>query len=127
MMNKVMQKGVVVAMLVFGMLLTTAAPAALAKDKNCKRGNNYVSSRYDDDYYVRDSQRRRNRDYDYDDDYYRRDRRGSSKEVLRDVGIGAAVGAGGGVLLGGKKGALIGAAIGAAGGYVYNKGKRNRW
>lgn len=124
MMNKAMQKGVIVTMLVLGMLLTTAAPAALAKDKNCKRGNYYTTSNYYDDYYDRDS-RRRNRDYD--DDYYRRDRRQTSKEVLRDVGIGAAVGAGGGVLLGGKKGALIGAAIGAAGGYVYNKGKRNRW
>jgi hypothetical protein len=124
MLNKTMQKGVIV-MLVFGLLLTVSAPAALAGDKKCKKDNYYTANYYDNNDYDRDSRRRRNRDYD--DDYYRRDRRGSSKEVLRDVGIGAAVGAGGGVLLGGKKGALIGAAIGAAGGYIYNRGKKNRW
>jgi hypothetical protein len=128
MLNKAMQKSVMVMMLVFGILLTTAAPSALAGDKRCKRGSNYYTSNYNDDYYDRDQRRRQNRDYEYNDDYYRRDRRnGASREVLRDVGIGAAVGAGGGVLLGGKKGALIGAAIGAAGGYVYNRGKKNRW
>jgi hypothetical protein len=124
MLNKAMQKGVIVTMLVLGMLFTAAAPAALAKDKG-RKSRSYYTSSYNDDYYDRDSRRRRNRDYD--DDYYRRDRRNSTGETLRDVGIGAAVGAGGGALLGGKKGALIGAAIGAAGGYVYNKGKRNRW
>ncbi|MBI1762873.1 MAG: hypothetical protein HYR56_15695 [Acidobacteria bacterium] len=110
------------------MLLTAAAPSALANDKRCKK-DRYYTSDYRNDYYDndRDDRYRRNRDYD-DDGYYRRDRRnGSSREVLRDVGIGTAVGAGGGLLLGGKKGALIGAAIGAAGGYVYNRGKKNRW
>jgi hypothetical protein len=136
MLKKAMQKGVVATLLVSGLLLTAAAPAALAQDRNCRRGNYRTSAYYGNDYYDRGrnydyynvqdrNSRRRSRDYD---DYYdRRDRRESNREVLRDVGIGAAAGAGGGVLLGGKKGALIGAAIGAAGGYVYNRGKRNRW
>ncbi len=140
MLNKTMQKSVIVMMLVFGILLTTAAPSALAGDKKCKKGNYYTANYRDDDNYERDRDARRRRERDYvddnyyqrdrrssSDDYYQRDRRNTSKEVLRDVGIGAAVGAGGGVLLGGKKGALIGAAIGAAGGYVYNRGKKNRW
>jgi hypothetical protein len=136
MLNKAMQKGVIVTMLVFGLLMTAAAPAALAQGRNCRRNSNYnTSSYYGNDYnargrYYNDQDRysrRQSRDYDYDD-YYYRDRRNSTGKTLRDVGIGAAVGAGGGALFGGKKGALIGAAIGAAGGYVYNRGKnRNRY
>jgi YmgG-like glycine-zipper protein len=140
MLNKAMQKGVIVTMLVFGSLITMAAPSALAQDRNCRRGNSYNTSYYDNnrsynDRYYRDSNYRRDRVYrdnsyrndNYYDDYYYRDRNTTGR-TLRDVGIGAAVGAGGGALLGGKKGALIGAAIGAAGGYVYNRGKnRNRY
>ena len=136
MLNKAMQKGVIVTMLVFGLLMTAAAPSALAQDRNCRRGNSYSTSYYDNDRYYndryyRDSNYRRDRVYrdsNYYNDYYYRDRRDTTGRTLRDVGVGAAVGAGGGALLGGRKGALIGAAIGAAGGYVYNRGKnRNRY
>lgn len=141
MLNKAMQKGVIVTMLVFGLLLTTAAPSALADGK--KRCNNerdyYTSSYYDNnrydndrynDRYDRDRNYRRDsvyRDSNYYDDYNRYDRRDSRGRTIRNVGIGAAIGAGGGALFGGKKGALIGAAIGAAGGYVYNQKKRDRY
>ncbi len=136
MLKKAMQKGVITTMLVFGLLMTAAAPAALAQGKNCRRGGYNTSAYYGNGYNGNDYNdryaRRQNRDYYqsrnyYNDDYYYRDRNTTGK-TLRDVGIGAAVGAGGGALLGGKKGALIGAAIGAAGGYVYNRGKnRNRY
>ena len=134
MLNKAMQKGVIVTLLVFGSLMTMAAPSALAQDRYCRRGSSYNTSYYDNnryynDRYYRDNYRRDRayRDSNYYDDYYYRDR-DTTGRTLRDVGIGAAVGAGGGALLGGRKGALIGAAIGAAGGYVYNRGKnRNRY
>ena len=138
MLNKAMQKGVIATMLVFGILMTAAAPAALAQDRNCRRsGYNttsyYDNNRYYNDQYYRDNYRRdrvyRDSNY-YRDDYYNDNyynRRDTTGRTLRDVGIGTAIGAGGGALLGGRKGALIGAAIGAAGGYVYNRNKNNRY
>ena len=73
MLNKAMQKGVIVTMLVLGMLLTTAAPAALAKDKNCKKGAYYTSSYYNNDY----------NDRDYNDRYSRR----RSRDCLMLTGL----------------------------------------
>ena len=99
MLNKAMLKGAIVMILVFGILLTTAAPVALAADKKCKKGNYYTANYYDDAYYERDRDLRRRRNRDYDDDYYRRDRRDSTGKTLRDVGIGAAIGAGGGAII----------------------------
>lgn len=40
------------------------------------------------------------------------------------IGIGAAIGAGAGGLIGGRKGALIGAGAGAGGGYLYHRHKQ---
>ena len=44
--------------------------------------------------------------------------------ALKRVGIGAAIGAGAGGLIGGRKGALIGAGAGAGGGYLYHRHKQ---
>ena len=138
MLNKLMHKGVIVMLLVGGLLLTTAAPAALALDKKRCKDRDYYTTSYNDDGQYRDRDYRRDeRRYDnrydsrrYDDrasydNYYNRDTTG---RTLRDVGIGAAIGAGGGALIGGRKGALIGAAVGAGGGYLYNRAKnRSRY
>src|SRR5262245_11663218 len=105
MLKKAMQKSVIMTMLVFGLLLTTAAPAAMAQGRNCRTRNYNTSSYYDNssyynDRYYRDNYRRDRayRDSNYYDDYYYRDRRDTTGRTLRDVGIGAAVGAGGGAL-----------------------------
>ena len=45
---------------------------------------------------------------------------------LKRIGIGAAIGAGAGGLIGGRKGALIGAGAGAGGGYIYHRHKQRR-
>ena len=42
----------------------------------------------------------------------------------KHIAIGTAIGAVGGALIGGKKGALIGAGAGAGGGYLYNRHRR---
>jgi len=44
--------------------------------------------------------------------------------ALKRVGVGAAIGAGAGGIIGGRKGALIGAGAGAGGGYIYHKHKQ---
>jgi hypothetical protein len=108
----------------FGLLLVAAAPSALAQGRNkCRNRNGYVTANnyYDDDYgrdrnYVRD---RRYRDRDYD--YY--DREDTTGKAVKRTAIGAGIGALGGAVIGGKKGAAIGAGIGAAGGYIYHRKK----
>jgi hypothetical protein len=50
----------------------------------------------------------------------------SDKSVAKEAGIGAAVGAGGGLLLDGGKGALYGAAIGAMAGVVHSVAKKHQ-
>ena len=133
MLNLNAMKNSLLMALTLGVLMTaTLAPTTLAGDKHKGKKVVVVNNYYDDDddYYDRDNRNRRCRNCDYDDDdYYRRDSRNSNKKVLRDVGIGAAIGAVGGGLIGGKKGLVIGAAVGAAGGYVVNKSKndRRRW
>ncbi|HXU39079.1 MAG TPA: hypothetical protein VN937_22175 [Blastocatellia bacterium] len=51
---------------------------------------------------------------------------GKGKAAKR-VGIGAAIGAGAGGLIGGRKGAIIGAGAGAAGGGAYHVHKKRSW
>ena len=51
---------------------------------------------------------------------------GKGKAAKR-IGIGAAIGAGAGGLIGGRKGAVIGAGAGAAGGGIYHVHKKNSW
>jgi uncharacterized membrane protein len=64
-------------------------------------------------------------------DAYQRRRRhnpeaGKGKAAKR-IGIGAAIGAGAGGLIGGRKGAVIGAGAGAAGGGIYHVHKKRSW
>lgn len=129
-MMKTMQKGLFTMLLLAGLLFVGTAPDALAQG-NCRnaRGNTrggYVATNsynYDqDDGYYRNRDTRRNRRYE--DDYY--DREDTTGNAVKRTGIGAGVGAAGGALIGGKKGALIGAGIGAAGGYLYHRNKVNQ-
>ena len=124
-MIKKMQKSVILSV-VFGLLLASAAPSAMAQDR-CRRRGNYASvanNNYDNDYYRRNYQSDRyRRDRDYYNDYY--DREGTTGKAVKRTAIGAGIGALGGALLGGGKGAAIGAAIGGAGGYIYHQKKVN--
>jgi YMGG-like Gly-zipper len=124
-MIKKIHKSAVVTMLMFGLLLVSAAPYAEAKDKHRRRGydrsvvydnDRYIINRYNDDRDFNRNRSRRYRDYDYD-------REDTTGNAVKRSGIGAGIGALGGALIGGKKGALIGAGIGAAGGYIYHRKK----
>ena len=137
--NKI-SKSAFAIMLMAGLLLTSFAPSAMAQG-NCRtRNRNTRNVNYDRnrDYNYdrnRDSDYQRNRDYEYDrrnqssnydpnyDPYYNRDTRNT--RGLKRTGIGAAIGAAGGGLLGGRKGVLIGGLAGAAGGYIYHRSKEN--
>jgi osmotically inducible lipoprotein OsmB len=55
---------------------------------------------------------------------HRRYHRGPSK--TKHIAVGTAIGAVGGALIGGKKGALIGAGAGAGSGYLVYRHKRHR-
>ncbi len=120
-------------LLTFGLLFVAAAPSAMADGKKKNRRGEYSRKFNDDNYRDRDN-RRNNRNIRYvnrydDDDYYRnrwRDREDTTGKALKRTGIGAGIGALGGAVIGGKKGALIGAGIGAAGGYIYHRNKVNR-
>jgi hypothetical protein len=125
-MIKKLQKSVML-MAVFGLLMVAAAPSAMAQGRNkCRNRSNYsVANNYYNDDYRRDStfeRSRRYRDRDYRDYYDREDTTGNA---VKRTGIGAGIGALGGAVIGGKKGALIGAGIGAAGGYLYHRKKVN--
>ncbi len=124
-MIKKIHRSAVVMMLMFGLLLVSAAPYAEAQDRYCRRGKNrsvvydndrYIINRYNDDRDLNRYRSGRYRDYDYD-------REDTTGNALKRSGIGAGIGALGGALIGGKKGALIGAGIGAAGGYIYHRKK----
>lgn len=128
-MMKTMYKGLVTMMLLAGLLFAGTAPTAFAqgqcRDRNANRGGYYPTSGYgyQDDGYYRNRDNRRNRRNE--DDYYY-DREDTTGNAIKRTGIGAGVGAAGGALIGGKKGALIGAGIGAAGGYLYHRNKVNQ-
>jgi hypothetical protein len=49
------------------------------------------------------------------------------KKAAKRIGIGTAIGAGAGALIGGRKGALIGAGAGAGAGTVYHYHKKRKW
>jgi len=49
------------------------------------------------------------------------------KKAAKRIGIGTAVGAGAGALIGGRKGALIGAGAGAGAGTAYHYHKKRQW
>jgi hypothetical protein len=128
-MIKKIHKSAVVMMLLFGLLFVTSVPSVMAQGQCRKRGNyqsaNYFGNRYDGDRWDnrdRDRNRRRSRDYDY----YDYDRQDTTGKAVGRTAAGAGIGALGGALIGGKKGALIGAGIGAAGGYLYHRNKVNK-
>ena len=57
----------------------------------------------------------------------RRNPEAGKKKAAKRIGIGTAIGAGAGALLGGKKGALIGAGAGAGAGTAYHYHKRRSY
>ena len=107
MIKRSIHKSAVIMMLVLGLLLTSAAPSALAQGRR-GRNRNYDRVYYDRNY---------NQNYD---NYY--DSENTTGKTVKRVGIGAL----GGALLGGKKGLIIGAGVGAAGGYLYHRHKVNK-
>jgi hypothetical protein len=120
-MIKKLQKSAIMLAL-FGLLMATAAPSAMAQGRNkCRNRNSYaVANNYYNDDYRGDRSYARSRRY-RDRDYY--DREDTTGNAVKRTGIGAGIGALGGAVIGGKKGALIGAGIGAAGGYLYHRKK----
>ena len=56
----------------------------------------------------------------------RRNPEAGKKKAAKRIGIGAAIGAGAGGLIGGRKGALIGAGAGAGAGTVYHYHKKKK-
>ena len=154
MLNRKLRLSVLKMTLVAGVFMILLAPSAMAQGRrercdNARGGfssqrydsrydsgysdtnNNRYDSSYYNNYNNRYNNRANNRANDY---YYGNDGRYSESEwenenttgkALSRVGIGAAIGAGAGVLLGGKTGALVGAGAGALGGYIYHRGKVN--
>jgi len=122
-MLKKIHKGAIAMMLVFGLLSVTVAPNAMAQGR-CRNRNGSYSSNYYQGRNIND--RNYNREYygsRYDDRYDREDTTGNA---VKRSALGAGIGALGGALIGGKKGALIGAGAGGAGGYIYHRVKVNR-
>lgn len=140
-MKKLMSKSVILAVMMFGAFFVANTADANAQtrcrtrgydsrvydDRGYNQGGYYPTSNgyYNDDYY---GQQRRNRRYN--DDYYE-DREDTRGRAIGRTAAGAGIGAVGGAVVGGKKGAVIGAGIGAVGGYLYHRNKvnnqRNRW
>lgn len=126
-------KNLFLAALALGVMFILASPEAMAQTRCRTRGNNsrsvYTNRDYRDYNYrdrnYRDVNYRDSRDY-RDSDYYndyRYDREDTTGKAVKRTAIGAGIGALGGAVIGGKKGALIGAGIGAAGGYIYHREK----
>ncbi|MCI0339376.1 MAG: YMGG-like glycine zipper-containing protein [Acidobacteria bacterium] len=132
-MTKKIHKSAVLMMLLFGLLFVTTAPNAMAQG-NCRKRGGY-SAVYDQGRYV-DGRRfnndrfldRRFNDRNFDRRYYddRYDREATTGNAVKRTALGAGIGALGGALLGGKKGALIGAGAGAGAGYIYHRVKVDR-
>jgi len=122
-MLKKMNKNLILAMLALGVMFVLTTQDAMAQNRCRTRGRsvqrNYNNAQYYDnrDYRDRDYRDRDYRDYDY------RDREDTTGNAVKRTAIGAGIGALGGAVIGGKKGALIGAGIGAAGGYIYHRNK----
>ena len=114
-MTKMIQKSVILTVVLGLLLAVAAAPSAMAQDRCRRRGFN--SSRYYNDDFRRDRNRR-----DYYNDYDRQDTRG---RAVGRTAAGAGIGALAGALIGGGKGAAVGAVIGGAGGYIYHQQKVN--
>lgn len=126
-MVKKMNKNLLLAALALGVFFVLATPDAMAQTR-CRTRGGYTQSnynnRYDNDRYV-DNRGRNYQNQNYYNDRYYRDREDTTGNAVKRTGIGAGIGALGGAVIGGKKGALIGAGIGAAGGYIYHRNKVN--
>ncbi len=125
-----MKKSLLLAALALGVFFVLASPDAMAQDRCRTRSRNTQSNYNNTSYYNNagsyNNRDNRNRDYrnqDYRDDRYYRDREDTTGNAVKRTGIGAGIGALGGAVIGGKKGALIGAGVGAAGGYIYHRNK----
>ena len=59
--------------------------------------------------------------------YYHRNPEAGKKKAAKRIGIGTAIGAGAGALIGGRKGALIGAGAGAGAGTAYHYHKKHQY
>ena len=129
-MSKNIRNSAIVMVMLLGMLFVTAIPnEALAQ--SCRRRSGYQSAYYNDGRYNdgRYNDGRYNDDRRFDDRGFSRRYRNpedTTGNALKRTGIGGGIGALGGALIGGKKGALIGAGIGAAGGYIYHRSKVNK-
>jgi hypothetical protein len=140
-----MLKRIAAFMLAFAFVALTIAPDALGK--NCRRGRNaYAYNQYRNGYNyspyryrgVASDRYYANRYYNgrnysgryYNGGYYsgRRNRNGSTGRAILTVAAPAAIGAGVGTLMGGKKGAVVGALLGGGAGAAYyllrNRGRR---
>src|SRR5215510_2959274 len=58
---------------------------------------------------------------------YHRNPEAGKKKAAKRIGIGTAIGAGAGGLIGGRKGALIGAGAGSGAGTAYHIHKKRQW
>ncbi|HMV48739.1 MAG TPA: YMGG-like glycine zipper-containing protein [Blastocatellia bacterium] len=131
-MLKKMNKNLLLAALALGVFFVLATSDAMAQTR-CRTRSGYVQSNYNDRYNDRYDNRYDNRYYenrnyrsrDYYNDRSYRDREDTTGNAVKRTGIGAGIGALGGAVIGGKKGALIGAGVGAAGGYLYHRNKVN--
>jgi hypothetical protein len=125
-----MIKRIAALALAVAFIALTIAPEALACDRRRSRAA-YGYSPYRSAYnYSPYRYRGVASDRYYANRYYngRRDGIGSTGRALLTVGAPAAIGAGVGALMGGKKGAVVGALLGGGGGAAYylirNRGRR---
>ena len=130
-MFKKINKNMLLAALTLGVLFVLASPDAMAQDRcrtRASRSGYNTAGYYDTRGTYRDRNYRDNyyNDNNYRDDRYYRDYEDTTGNAVKRTAIGAGIGAAGGALVGGKKGALIGAGIGAAGGYIYHRSRVNR-
>jgi hypothetical protein len=59
--------------------------------------------------------------------HYRHNPEAGKAKAAKRIGVGTAIGAGAGGLIGGRKGALIGAGAGAGAGAAYHVHKKRQW
>ena len=132
----------IAALLTFAFLFLIISPDSFADHRGRRSRSRFVSGRtyyrpayygtsyygaypYQSNYY-RSSSFRNRRFFDRDGRRFRRDRGGlgSTGRALLTIGAPAAIGAGVGALLSGKKGAAVGALLGGGGGAAYYLIKR---
>lgn len=118
-MTKLILKSVSAFAIIAALMFGSLASSALAQGRHYHRS--YENYQRDRNY---DYQRSRDYGYDQYDPYYDSQSE-RNKRAWKRTGIGAAIGAAGGGLMGGRKGVVIGGLVGAAGGYIYHRSKEN--